>query len=69
MPNDTHAPEPSARSATDRVRLGKPQADANADADTQRQRQKKAIKEETEPRLKIDLATSQRSDPTTVFTL
>lgn len=35
----------------------------------QRQRQKKAIKEETEPRLKIDLATSQRPDPTTVFTL
>lgn len=65
MPNDTHAPEPSARSATDRVRLGKPQADA----DTQRQRQRKAIKEETEPRLKIDLATSQRPDPTTVFTL
>lgn len=65
MPNDTHAPEPSARSATDRVRLGKPQADA----DTQRQRQKKAIKEETEPRLKIDLATSERPDPTTVFTL
>lgn len=31
MPNDTHAPEPSARSATDRVRLGKPQADADAD--------------------------------------
>lgn len=36
---------------------------------TERQRQKKAIKEETEPRLKIDLATSLRPDPTTVFTL
>lgn len=35
MPNDTHAPEPSARSATDRVRLGKPQADADADTDAE----------------------------------
>lgn len=33
MPNDTHAPEPSARSATDRVRLGKPQADADTEAE------------------------------------
>lgn len=35
MPNDTHAPEPSARSATDRVRLGKPQADADADTEAE----------------------------------
>lgn len=35
MPNDTHAPEPSARSATDRVRLGKPQADADTEAEAE----------------------------------
>lgn len=36
MPNDTHAPEPSARSATDRVRLGKPQVDADTEEGNQR---------------------------------
>lgn len=41
MPNDTHAPEPSARSATDRVRLGKPQADTDTDANTEEGNQRR----------------------------
>lgn len=45
MPNDTHAPEPSARSATDRVRLGKPQADADTDTEEGNQRRDRTASE------------------------